>query len=133
MHDISTKREMCGIIISMANEMRNPAAAFRALSDPTRIGILETLACCNQSIVMDDDGNVRVSDGPTAGYVCCRITGADKITSTVSHHLRELRGAGLIRMERRGKNMLCALDPEGFKALLEYLRPYAEGVRNECC
>ncbi|MFY9234974.1 MAG: metalloregulator ArsR/SmtB family transcription factor [Fimbriimonadaceae bacterium] len=117
----------------MANEMKNPAAAFRALSDPTRINILETLACCAQSISVDDEGEVRVDSGPTAGDVCCRITGADKITSTISHHLRELRGAGLIRMERRGKCMLCAIDPEGFKSLTEYLRPFAEGVKDECC
>jgi DNA-binding transcriptional ArsR family regulator len=32
--------------------------------------------------------------------------------STVSHHVRELRQSGLIRMERRGKNMLCWVDPE---------------------
>lgn len=107
--------------------------AFRALSDPTRIGILETLACCPQSIAMDEEGNVRVNEGPTAGEVCCRITGADKITSTISHHLRELRGAGLIRMERSGKHMLCALDPEGFKALVGYLEPFAKGEKNECC
>jgi ArsR family transcriptional regulator len=32
--------------------------------------------------------------------------------STVSHHVRELRQSGLIRVERRGKNMLCWVDPE---------------------
>lgn len=32
--------------------------------------------------------------------------------STVSHHIRELRQSGLVRTERRGKNILCWVDPE---------------------
>ena len=38
--------------------------------------------------------------------------GLDIDPSTVSHHIRELRQSGLIRMQRKGKNMLCWVDPE---------------------
>ena len=47
-------------------------------------------------------GAARRVDGVTVGEVCCFVTGEDRITSTLSHHLRELRLAGLVDVERRG-------------------------------
>ncbi len=40
--------------------------------------------------------------------------------STVSHHLKELRAAGLIKAERRGQNIECWVDPEILQALSEF-------------
>ena len=124
---------MCGIIISMVSEIKSPAAAFKALGDPTRLRIIENLACCDQTLVIDDEGQVRITEGPTAGDVCCSITGAEKITSTVSHHLKELREAGLIQMDRQGKHMLCAIDWRGMRTLLDYLMRLTEGEANDHC
>ncbi len=41
--------------------------------------------------------------------------------STVSHHLKELRRAGLIRVERRGKHILCWVDREMVEAAANLL------------
>ncbi|MGI8923858.1 MAG: ArsR/SmtB family transcription factor [Fimbriimonadales bacterium] len=111
----------------MSNEMN--VRMFKALSDPTRLHIVECLAgtCCGGNAEVDEYGAV---EGPTAGDVCCHITGADKITSTVSHHLHELEDAGLIKLERRGKTTVCTLKREGLESLAAHLQDLAKGDRD---
>jgi ArsR family transcriptional regulator len=62
------------------------ARVFKALSDPVRLRLL--------SLIASYDG----------GEACvCDLTGAfDVAQSTISHHLRVLREAGLVDCERRG-------------------------------
>lgn len=107
--------------------------AFKALGDPTRLRIVNFLSkmCCGTAAV-DEDGGVY--EGPTASEVCCHLTGAEKITSTVSFHLHELEAAGLVRIERRGKKMICTLKSEALEALADGLKGLAKGEnRNDCC
>ena len=113
----------------MDNEMRQ--RAFKALSDPTRHHIVEFLSnmCCGGASV-DEEGGV---EGPTAGEVCCHITGAEKINSTVSHHLHELAEAGVIDIERSGKRMLCTLRTETLRELSDHLNTLAAGRGKSCC
>ncbi len=82
---------------------------------------------------MDEGGGIVQRAGPTAGEVCCRIGGGDVISSTVSHHLKELRQAGLVEMTRKGKHMLCSLNREAVKELAEYLQKLSQGENNDCC
>ncbi len=109
------------------------AAMFKALGDPTRLRIFTFLRGCCCLVAVEDSGDVRPVDGPTAGEVCCRITGAEKITSTISHHLKELRLAGLITIERRGKNMICGVNREAVAALAAYLGETAGMESQACC
>ncbi len=97
------------------------AAVMKALGDPTRLRILEFLRNCCAPVSLDEDGRASRTQGPTAGEVCCCITGIDRINSTISFHLKELRNAGLISMERRGKNMVCALNEEAVCGIAEFL------------
>lgn len=84
---------------------------FRALADPVRLTIFQWLRCCDGSLDLDS-GEVAVGD------VCCQVRVAP---STVSHHLKELRRAGLIRTRKQGRTVYCSVDPEG----LERLRRFA--------
>ena len=120
---------MTGIIISMKDEMK--IKAFKALGDPTRLHILKFLSanCCGRAAVRDT-GEV---ESPTAGEVCCHVTGLEKINSTISHHLHELESAGLITMERRGKASLCTLDQNAILALASSLTELAGGTDTITC
>lgn len=107
------------------------ADMFKALGDPTRLRIFEFLQTCCCPVAVGDSGDVRPVEGPTVGEVCCQVTGAEKITSTISFHLKELRNAGLITMEKRGKNMVCAVDREAVEALAKYLNE--QNGAADCC
>jgi ArsR family transcriptional regulator len=67
-------------------EAEKTAQLFAALSDPTRLSILNLLAQCQ-------------------GQVCvCDITASFTLGQpTISHHLKILKDAGLVNSEKRGK------------------------------
>src|SRR5579871_6001015 len=104
-----------------ANAQVDVLAMFKALGDPTRLRIFEFLCACCCPVALEESGAVRPITGPTVGEVCCHVTGAEQINSTISHHLKELRLAGLITVERRGKNMVCGVNREAVAALAAYL------------
>ena len=107
---------------------------FKALGDTTRLRIFEFLCrqCC--PVALDDSGHVRRMAGPTVGEVCCHVTGADRINSTISFHIKELRLAGLITVERHGKNMICGVRRDAVAALASYLSgAISEDSSVTCC
>lgn len=121
------------------------AAMFKALGDPTRLRIFQFLLarCCMQEegfgvaqeVAVEDSGAVRPVDGPTVGAVCCHLTGRETVTSTISEHLKELRIAGLITMEKRGRYVICGVCEEAVDSLAILLsRPTgAHENRDSCC
>ena len=108
------------------------AKACKALGDPTRARIFKFLLECSCKVAVGEDGEVRPEIGPTVGDVCCHITGIDKVTSTVSFHLKELREAGLISMERQGKYLLCGVNHQSVKMLASYFES-ASQMSLQCC
>jgi ArsR family transcriptional regulator len=91
------------------------AEMFKALSNPHRLKIFLRLAsCCQPGTATSIDTNME-----SEGCACVGELGQDLgiVPSTISHHIKELRQAGLIRMERRGQKIECRVDPETVAAL----------------
>src|SRR3954447_2747652 len=86
------------------------AASAKALGDPTRLGLAATLAATDELCVCD------------LAWVSGRAE------NLVSHHLRQLRAAGLVTSRRDGKMVLYAMTDHG-RALLEVL-PAREPARS---
>ena len=85
------------------------AAKFKALGDPTRMRIFRTLM------------NATGDSAPTAGQIAAEVAGTSKINSTVSHHLKELRHAGLIEVKREGRCMIVRPKPDAMRDMLNFL------------
>lgn len=109
------------IIRNMSNYLNNEIAelalSFKALSNPNRLKIfMQLLACCPPG-------------------TACSITEAQKFCvselgkdldvapSTLSHHIKELNQAGLLKMQRRGQHIDCWVDPEKVETLHDFFKP----------
>jgi DNA-binding transcriptional ArsR family regulator len=93
----------------------NLAAIFRALGDPSRLAIYNLVrSCCAEDAGHSSD-ELRNSVTEIAGQFSLSL-------STVSHHLKELRNAGLIRCERRGQHIFCSADPEILAEIEAFIR-----------
>jgi ArsR family transcriptional regulator len=90
-----------------SHEAEELAAAFKLLSDPTRLRILSLIA--NSA-----DGELCACDLPEA-------TG--KSQPTVSHHLTLLTEAGLLEREQRGKWAWFRVDRKRVEVLRAALEP----------
>jgi ArsR family transcriptional regulator len=75
------------------------AAQFKALADPTRVAIINSLSASDEVCV-------------------CHLTDAFELSQpTISHHLKILREAGLVESTRRGTWAYYRLVPEAIDAL----------------
>lgn len=88
------------------------APIFKALSDPNRLAIFQ--------LVRERGGNVHTVED-AANSVSKIAQEFDLSLSTVSHHLKELRNAGLIRCEKRGQTVYCTHDPEVLSEIAWFL------------
>jgi ArsR family transcriptional regulator len=81
------------------------ARIFRALGDPSRLAIFELVReCCGE-----DHGHSTEDLRNSVSEIAKQF---NLSLSTVSHHLKELRTAGLIRCERQGQHIFCSVNPE---------------------
>jgi len=89
-------------------------AAFAALSNPHRLALFERLCTCCAP------GTQCVAEPPAKLCVGALGEGLEIAPSTLSHHLKTLRLAGLVRTERRGKQVVCWVDPEVLNTLSNF-------------
>jgi len=97
------------------------AEIFKALSNPNRLKIfLRLISCCSPGTVWSISEKL---DSDVDGCACVGALGQDLgiVPSTLSHHMKELRYAGLIRMKRNGQKIEYAIDPEAVEALKNFL------------
>lgn len=107
--------------MSEENNIKDMALVFKALGEPSRLKIFKFLCSCCESFSVDEENNVRPVNGVSVGEICCNITGESIISSTMSHHFKELRNAGLINMERSGKNILCSINIQKVSQISKFL------------
>ncbi|OLT76361.1 ArsR/SmtB family transcription factor, partial [Mycobacteroides chelonae] len=86
------------------------AMRLKALADPMRVKIMSLLFSSRPG---------EETSGELAGAL-------DLSESTVSHHLGQLRKAGLVISDRRGMNVFHRVKPEALQALCVVLDP-------DCC
>jgi len=101
---------------------------FKALGDPTRLQIFEVLRHCAGEVLVDDSGECHPANTMSVGEVCCRL---GQNPSTVSHHLKELRIAGLINVEKRGRWIYCSMNPAALKLVSDWAQPPLGGMARD--
>lgn len=91
-----------------ADEAARVSARLRALGDPTRLGLALALREGRELCVCD------------LSWIC------ERPQSLVSHHMKTLRGEGIVSARKQGKMTMYRLTPEGRRLLETAL---AEAVR----
>jgi ArsR family transcriptional regulator len=96
-------------------EAQRFAEVFKALANPNRLQIfLRLVSCCPPGTKCDSEAAMQQCVGDLRQDL-------EIDPSTVSHHLKELRRAGLIRTARRGRHILCWVDREVVQAAADLL------------
>lgn len=99
-----------------AGDLDGLASVFKALSNPNRLKIYIDMLPCMAS------GDVCVTSKEVAEAFQRRI--AEKFglaPSTVSHHLKELKNAGLVRVKRNGKTVEFSPVKEGLNTVRAFV------------
>ena len=101
--------------IYQSNYLERYAEAFKALSNPNRLAIfLHLVSCCPPGTSCSFDEEMKKCVGDLG-------RGLNIGQPTISHHIKELRIAGLIHVERKGKYTECWVDGETVRSLADLL------------
>jgi ArsR family transcriptional regulator len=93
-----------------------PADLFKALGDEHRLKILRFIATGNPACCATGDGICA----------CDLIDEVGLAQATVSHHMKILADAQLVRGEKRGRWVYYSLNQEGFRHALSFLTPFLD-------
>lgn len=94
---------------------------LKALAHPHRLSIFIRLAtCCTPGTMCDANEGAAACVGELGDEL-------GVVPSTLSHHIKELCRAGLIRTERNGRRIECGVNPEALDALSRFFDDLAVG------
>jgi DNA-binding transcriptional ArsR family regulator len=96
--------------IEVGGAVAELAVVFRALSEPNRLAIYELIRERDHASVEELERSISAL-----------AREFDLSLSTVSHHIKELRQAGLIRCAKRGQTVYCEPDPAALAAIERFL------------
>ena len=91
--------------------LENAASAFAALGSEQRLGVLRAL----------------VRAGPNGLSIGALGTRCGVTGSTLTHHLKILTAAGLVRQARQGRSIICV------GASYDEIRALTDFLLSECC
>jgi ArsR family transcriptional regulator, arsenate/arsenite/antimonite-responsive transcriptional repressor len=99
------------LLLTLEANLEPLALVFKALSDPTRLKILAFLSSPEGGCCANADG------------VCaCDLESITALSQpTVSHHMKLLAAAHLVKAEKRGKWMYYSLEPQGFDVVKQFV------------
>ncbi|WBW96671.1 ArsR/SmtB family transcription factor [Oceanirhabdus sp. W0125-5] len=92
--------------------MENRVEVFKALSDVNRLKIIDMLSC----------GELCVGD---------LIEGLELSQPTISHHMKILKQAGLVKSYKIGKWTKYSLNKESFEDIAEFIK-YISSFKEDC-
>jgi ArsR family transcriptional regulator len=103
---------LAGVVTRTGIDLQRAADLFHALSDPTRLGIIEQLRGGEQCV--------------------CDLTDIlETGQSRLSFHLKTLKDAGLLRDRRQGRWIYYSLEPHAIaeiEAAVASIKPRANGL-----
>ena len=96
-----------------ADDVDRLARMFKALANPNRLRLFLNLL---------EESKLDLAKGRIHDCFLVKLLGGlDLGAPTVSHHVKELADAGLIKTEREGKQLTCSVDPDGLAQLRRVL------------
>jgi DNA-binding transcriptional ArsR family regulator len=101
--------------INRDKQIEKFAEMFKALSNPNRLKIfLRLAALCMPDCCMPGVPDNISKDMKSEGCACVGDLGKelDIVSSTISHHIKELKRVGLIDVTRRGQRIECRINPD---------------------
>jgi ArsR family transcriptional regulator len=105
----------------------DPVKIFKALSNESRLQILKALY---------EEGISGTLEGPEACAEKCSCVGdiVERFRlapSTISHHIKELALAGLVKVERNGQFIRVIPNPEALEAVCTFSESLVRGIAGE--
>ena len=89
-----------------SNNTDGYAQVFKALANPHRLQIFTMLSgCCPPGTACSTDDIMSCCVGDIGEQL-------NIASSTLSHHLKELSHAGLVNMDRQGKQIICSINTD---------------------